>query len=105
MTITSWLSNDSAANKAKMENKTKKRYSKSTYDRANREDKGKNMKMASVFIEKTTGTPLLRMYIASMLDGMVAVVKLRQNMETPTKLYSTELFYDRGIDSCDKALL
>ena len=61
--------------------------------------------MAYIFIKKTTGTPLLRMDIASMLDGMAAVVKLRQNMETPTKPYSTELFYGWGLDSCDKDLL
>ena len=63
------------------------------------------MKMASVYIEKATGTPLLRMDIALMLDGMVAVVKLLQNMVTPTKPYSTELFYGGGLDSYDKALL
>ena len=63
------------------------------------------MKMASVFIEKTIRTPLLRMDIASMLDGMVAVIKLRQNMETPTKPYSTKLFYGGGLANCNKALL
>ena len=99
MTLTSWLLSASAADKAKMENKTRKRYTEIIYNRANREDKGKNMKMASVFIEKTNGNPLLRMDIASMFDGMVAVVKLRQNMETPTKPYSTELFYGEGLYS------
>ena len=98
MTLASWLLSASAANKVKMENKTRKRYSKSTYDCAIREDKEKKMKMASIFIEKTTGTPCLSMDIASMLDGMVAVVKLRQNMKTPTKRYSTELFDSGGID-------
>ena len=105
MTLISWLSSASATNKSKMENKTRKRCSKSTCDSVNREDKGKKMKMASVFIEKTNGNPLLRMYIASMFDGMVAVVKLRQNMETPTKPYSTELFYGGRLYSCDKAIL
>ena len=71
----------------------------------NRGEKEKNMKMTYIFIEKTTRTPFLRMYIASMLDGMVAVIKLRQNMETPTKRYSTELFDGGGLDICDKALL
>ena len=105
MTLTSWLSSASAASKAKIENKTSKRYSKITYDRTNRENKGKKMKMASVFIEKTIGTPILRMDIASMLDGMVDVIKLRQNMETPTKPYSTELFCGGRLYSCDKAIL
>ena len=63
------------------------------------------MKMASDFIEKTTVTPLLKMDIVSMLAGMVAVVELRQNMETPTKPSSTKLFSGGGLDSCDKALI
>ena len=105
MTLASWLSSASAANKARMENKTRKSYSKSTYDRANREDKGKKINTASVFIEKTTRTPLLRINIASMFDVMVAIVKLHQNMETPTKPYSTKLFCGGGLDSCDNALL
>ena len=61
--------------------------------------------MASVYIEKATGTPLLRMDIALMLDGMVAVVKFCQIMETPIKPYSAKLFYGGGLDSCNKALL
>ena len=61
--------------------------------------------MASDFIEKTTGTPILKMDIVSMLDGMVSVVKLRQYMEIPTKPSSTKLFSDGGLGSCDKALL
>ena len=48
MTLTSWLSSASATNKARMENKARKRYSKSTYYRSNREDKGKMIKMDSV---------------------------------------------------------
>ena len=104
MTLTDWLASASAAHKAKMENKTRRRYIKSTYDCANREDIEKKMKMASNFIEKTTVTPLLKMDIVSMLAGMVAVVELRQNMETPTKPSSTKLFSGDGLDSCDKAL-
>ena len=61
--------------------------------------------MASVFIKKTTRTSLLRMDIALMFDGMVDVVKLCQNMETPTKPFSAKLFYGGGLDSCDKDLL
>ena len=104
MTLAAWLASASAANKAKMVNKARKRYSESTYDRANREDKEKKMKMASDFIKNTTGTPLLKMEIALMLAGMVDVVKLRQKMETPTKPSSTELFSGGGLDSFVKAL-
>ena len=104
MTLTDWLASASAAHKANMENKTRRRYIKSTYDCANREDIEKKMKMASNFIEKTTGNPLPKMEIALMLAGIVAVVKLRQKMETPTKPSSTELFSGGGLDSCVKAL-
>ena len=105
MTLAAWLASASAANKAKVENKARKMYSESTYNRANREDKEKKMKMASDFIEKTTRTPLLNMDISSTLAGMVAVIKLHQKMETSTKPSSTELFSGGGLDSCDKALL
>ena len=105
MTLADWLASASSVNNVKMDNKVRKRYSKSTYDHANREDKEKKMNMASNFIGKTTGTPLLNMEIASMLAGMVVVVKLFQNMETPTKPSSAELFSGGGLDSCDKALL
>ena len=103
--LADWIASASAANKANMENKARKRYNAGTYDRANREDKEKKMKMASNFIEKTTGNPLPKMEIALMLAGIVAVVKLRQKMETPTKLSSTDLFSGGGLDSYDKALL
>ena len=67
-----------------MENKARKSYSKSTYDHASREDKEKKMNMGFNFIEKTTVALLLKIEITLILDGMVDVVELRQNMETPT---------------------
>ena len=51
MTLAAWLTSTSTANKVKMENKARKRYSESTYDCANRGEKEKKMKMASDFIE------------------------------------------------------
>ena len=105
MTPATWLASSSAENMANMDNKARKRYSESTYDCAKREEKEKKTKMASDFIEKTTVTPLLNMEIASMLAGMVAVVELLQNMETPTKPSYTKLFSGGGIDSYDKAVL
>ena len=105
MTLTAWIASASTANKAKMENKARKRYSESTYNRANREDKEKKTNTASNFIEKTTGTPLLNMDITSMLAGMVDVIKLLQKMETPTNPSSTKLLFGGGLGSCNKALL
>ena len=58
--LAAWIASASAANKTNMESKARKMYSESTYDSANREEKYKKMKMASNFIEKTTGTPLCR---------------------------------------------
>ena len=60
MRLAAWLASASAADKANMENKA-------TYDHANREDKEKKTKIASDFIKKTTGTPLLKMEIASIV--------------------------------------
>ena len=39
MTLAAWLASASAANKAMVENKARKRYSENTYDCANKEDK------------------------------------------------------------------
>ena len=94
MTLTDWLASAAAAHKAKTENKTRKSYSKRTYDCANREDIEKKMKMASNFIKKTTVTPLLKMDAVSMLAGIFDIVKIIQNMETPTKPSSTGLLSD-----------
>ena len=97
MTLAAWLMSAPVANKAK------KRYNESTYNRANREEK--EMKMASNFIKKITGTNFPKMEISSMFSDMVAVVELLQNLETPTKTSSTELFYGGRLYSCDKAML
>ena len=61
--------------------------------------------MVSNTTKKTTRNPLLKMEIASVLDGMVDVVKLLQNVETPTKPSSTEMFSGGGLNSCDRSLL
>ena len=53
MTLTDWIASASAAHKAKMDNKTRKRYSKRTYDCANREDEEKKNQFVLTYIPLT----------------------------------------------------